>query len=816
MHAAHGTIVATADAWGDEHALPAQRRPELRKHKTMKTIEDLVDDHKAMENRVPNCPQLVHITVRKTPRRIGTTPASDNNSDIAATSTSSSSSASSSSSYAMLRDYEMATSVLEARQRVELARQRSHVSFGQRKINLDKTFRTAPEGRQRIQLDSPPSSPEASRLQRSLRAASSSAVANSRSAIAQSFATGSTDSSSSGVDDDSSGNPRTKKSAKKSVSFQDDSTSGSSSSRSGSGSDSGGRRRRLSLHPGSQARCNGNNNSESAHVVSPIHAACAKGDYLVVKHVLSFYYGPESTKLVNSNCACGMTALQVASDLGHAKIVKLLLRRDAKPNKHAVSSVPRAPGSQPSSRKRHRSCIALACARQSLDVVQLLIEYGAHVDEDALVTASSLGNVPIVRALINAHKRRFSAIGFERLLGAMGASPSSRQDHLPALEELTEVEQEDDERSSVGSQSRSSLSAGKAGAVDVEWICRAASIAVVYDQPAVLTVLIGDGRSSLSKERLITCATAAVTNGDYKLLRCLTKMFDHSVMINAKGSNGLTLLHIAVKQSSAKCVMLLIRMGVDVDARDPIGITALYMACARGQSAIVRLLVNAGATCERMGPSDETPLHIAAQENHLSCVEILLSEGNAPVDAVTRERSTALHLACQRGNTSVAKCLLDHGADINARTLADETPLLKASRMSNLETVKLLMSRNAEFLSSSSSSVGSTSSALSKLPGEDPSNTASTVSTTFTNHHGHLLPPRDEVESEDSTIRRATTNSHSTSRTPGMSNQRVRGAGSSRPRGNDSIFIAKSNTHTSFKGWLKSVLHKDSGNQSSH
>ncbi|KAJ0392821.1 hypothetical protein P43SY_009961 [Pythium insidiosum] len=628
MHAAQGTIVATAGAWGDDDdALPAQRRPELRKHKTMKTFDDLVDD-KAMENRVPNCPtadvaspQLVNTSIRKTARRIGTTPATSGNlSNNSSSSSSSSGSTSthssagpSSSSYAMLRDYEMATSVLEARQRVELARQRSHVSFGQRKINLDKTFRTAPEGRQKIKLDSPPSSPEASRLQRSLRAASSSAVANSRSAM-HSFATGSTDSSSSGVDDDtSSGNLRTKKNAKKSVSFQDDSTGGSSSSRSGSDS-GGGRRRRLSLHPGSTARCNGKNDSESAHVVSPIHAACAKGDYLVVKHVLSFYYGPESTKLVNSNCACGMTPLQVASDLGHAKIVKLLLRRDAKPNKHAVSSVPRAPGSQPSSRKRHRSCIALACARQSLEVVQLLLEYGAHVDEDSL-------------------------------------------------------------------------------------------------------------------------------------------MFDHKVMVDAKNSNGLTILHLAVKQSSAKCVMLLVRMGVDVDARDPVGITALYMACARGQSAIVRLLVNAGATCECMGPSDETPLHIAAQENHLSCVEILLSEGHAPVDAITRERSTALHLACQRGNTSVAKCLLDHGADINARTLADETPLLKASRMSNLETVKLLLSRNAEFLSSSSSSVGSSSSALSKLPGDDPLNTVSTVSTTFQSHPSEPLTSRYEVESEESTIR---------------------------------------------------------------
>ena len=57
-------------------------------------------------------------------------------------------------------NHELATSVLEATRRMELARQRSHVSFGQWTIDLDKTFRTAPDGCARVTFKSPPHSPK--------------------------------------------------------------------------------------------------------------------------------------------------------------------------------------------------------------------------------------------------------------------------------------------------------------------------------------------------------------------------------------------------------------------------------------------------------------------------------------------------------------------------------------------------------------------------------------------------------------------------------------------------------------------------------
>lgn len=63
-------------------------------------------------------------------------------------------------------------------------------------------------------------------------------------------------------------------------------------------------------------------------------------------------------------------------------------------------------------------------------------------------------------------------------------------------------------------------------------------------------------------------------------------------------------------------------------------------------------------------------------------VEILLGEG-AEVDWVGSEGKTALHLAAQYGNKRVVKILLDHGADIEAHCEPFGTPLMILHRAGN-------------------------------------------------------------------------------------------------------------------------------------
>lgn len=59
---------------------------------------------------------------------------------------------------------------------------------------------------------------------------------------------------------------------------------------------------------------------------------------------------------------------------------------------------------------------------------------------------------------------------------------------------------------------------------------------------------------------------------------------------------------------------------------------------------------------------------MATQGDHLNCVQLLLRH-DVPVDDVTNDYLTALHVAAHCGHYKVAKLLLDKKANPNAKAL---------------------------------------------------------------------------------------------------------------------------------------------------
>lgn len=59
---------------------------------------------------------------------------------------------------------------------------------------------------------------------------------------------------------------------------------------------------------------------------------------------------------------------------------------------------------------------------------------------------------------------------------------------------------------------------------------------------------------------------------------------------------------------------------------------------------------------------------MATQGDHLNCVQLLIQH-NVPVDDVTNDYLTALHVAAHCGHYKVAKVLLDKKANPNAKAL---------------------------------------------------------------------------------------------------------------------------------------------------
>jgi truncated hemoglobin YjbI len=129
---------------------------------------------------------------------------------------------------------------------------------------------------------------------------------------------------------------------------------------------------------------------------------------------------------------------------------------------------------------------------------------------------------------------------------------------------------------------------------------------------------------------------------------------------------GRTLLHDASAQENLRMVELLLRLGADPNGKTSGGHTPLYCIAnetrASASGDVVRALVRTGARVDE--PSDA-------------------------------KRCTALHMAARRGNTEVARALLDCGADIHARDKAGDTPLQRAKNCRKAAVVSLLVARGA-------------------------------------------------------------------------------------------------------------------------
>jgi len=113
---------------------------------------------------------------------------------------------------------------------------------------------------------------------------------------------------------------------------------------------------------------------------------------------------------------------------------------------------------------------------------------------------------------------------------------------------------------------------------------------------------------------------------------------------------------------------LLMRDGGLVNAYAPDGFTALHLACFFGNEESVRHLLAAGGNPNAVAENVTrvTPLHSAAASRRASCVRLILQGGALP-DAKQQHGYTALMSAALHGDRTMARVLLDHGAQKEIR-----------------------------------------------------------------------------------------------------------------------------------------------------
>jgi ankyrin repeat protein len=189
----------------------------------------------------------------------------------------------------------------------------------------------------------------------------------------------------------------------------------------------------------------------------------------------------------------------------------------------------------------------------------------------------------------------------------------------------------------------------------------------------VLRVLVEAGAELNSREKMFqhTPLHAAVLMGNLQALKLLV---DGGADLNIKDLYGDTPLYSAAANGKLEIARELLEGGAQVHMKsDKTGWTPLLAAVVKRDVGMARILMEHGAVNELADKRGTTCLHVAARNGHMEMLAVLI-KGGAHLDTVAAHgQLTALHEACEYGQTAAAKFLVLAGARTNVKVPGSES-----------------------------------------------------------------------------------------------------------------------------------------------
>ncbi|XP_048971456.1 ankyrin repeat and SOCS box protein 3 isoform X4 [Canis lupus dingo] len=156
---------------------------------------------------------------------------------------------------------------------------------------------------------------------------------------------------------------------------------------------------------------------------------------------------------------------------------------------------------------------------------------------------------------------------------------------------------------------------------------------------------------------------------------------------------------LAAREGNVKVLRKLLKKGRSVDVADNRGWMPIHEAAYHNSVECLRMLIHAVDSSENYIKTKTfegfCALHLAASQGHWKIVQILLEAGADP-NATTLEETTPLFLAVENGQIDVLRLLLRHGANVNgSHSMCGWNALHQATFQENAEIIKLLLKKGA-------------------------------------------------------------------------------------------------------------------------
>jgi ankyrin repeat protein len=218
--------------------------------------------------------------------------------------------------------------------------------------------------------------------------------------------------------------------------------------------------------------------------------------------------------------------------------------------------------------------------------------------------------------------------------------------------------------------------------------------AVLSSRPAMVQLLLAAGAHVDDKSRDgESLLHLAATKNNLPVLLLLLDAHADMEMLDA---DGRTPLDSAILHNQTGSASLLIKRGADVihvrtvDGRGP-----LHEACIKGLAALLEPLIAAGADAVQRDRSGQTPLDLALAYKNENVVAALLQPTDGSGESVGAVARDAMENATLRGQTEIARLLIEAGFDINQPTASHSSYLNDAALKGQAKVAQLLLDHGA-------------------------------------------------------------------------------------------------------------------------